>query len=249
MNINILKIINNNSKLKNKKFSKSNLNIKFENFTKSDKFRIDNIISTILLKQEINDDEMNLLNEIFKSLNTNDLDILKSSTLMLMIDRVYLIKRKNEEKKFDKMFDELNNYDLKNYYEIIKNGKGLQREIPEIEQLFKDKETNYIHEVIGFCEYDSKPNIVTFFQDNNKESFFGLETLDDFNKYYVPVESKNNRENTGKEVFSFKKAFTSKVGKNSLLFRNGNNGIVIKNDSGKKIVLYKDFQLKNAIKF
>jgi len=167
-----------------------------------------------------------------------------------MIDRVYLIKRQNEEKNFDEMFDKLNNYDLKNYYEIIKSGKGLERKKPVIDELFKDKQTNYIHEVIGFYDNNGNSNIVTFFQNNNKESFFSFETLDDFNKYYVPVEEKNNnREKTGKEKFNIKKAFTSKVGKNSLLFRNGNNGVAIKNDTGKKIILFKDFELKNAYKF
>lgn len=41
---------------------------------------------------------MNLLKKIFNQLNSDDLDILKSSTLMLMIDRVYLIKREKEKK-------------------------------------------------------------------------------------------------------------------------------------------------------
>jgi hypothetical protein len=148
------------------------------------------------------------------------------------------------------MFDKLNNYDLKNYYQIIKTGTGFERKIPEIKQLFKDKQTKYIHEVIAFCEDDNKPRIVTFFQDNNKKSFWALETLDDFNKYYIPIDkSQNNREKTGKEIFNYEKSFTSKVGKNSLLFRNDNNGVAIKNDTGKKIVLYEDFNLKTPYKY
>ena len=129
MSINILKIINNNNNLKNrnKKITKL-LNFKelnnLNNLDKEKKFRLENIISTILLKEKISDDEQKLLNEIFDSLNKDkDIDILNSSILMKMIDKVYLIDREGYKDFFNNMFDKLFDSDLLRYYKIISTGK------------------------------------------------------------------------------------------------------------------------------
>lgn len=238
-NINIIQIINNNSKLKNENFSINKFNIKFENFTKSEKFRIDNIISTILLKEKINNNDMTLLQNIFSNLNTEDLDVLKSSSLMHMIDKVYLIKRENEQ-KFDEMFKELNNYDLKNYYEIIKTGEGSKREPPKQDDLFENKKTKNIHEVFAFYKIENNPYIVTFFQDSNKKSFFALDTLNNLYNKYDPFKKNNSRT----EKFNLFKAISK--GENSKIIRDGED---LKLNYGNKPILYKNYGCTEKLEY
>lgn len=238
-NINIIQIINNNSKLKNENLSINKFNIKFLNFTKSEKFRIDNIISTILLKEKINDNDMTLLRNIFSNLNTEDLDVLKSSSLMHMIDKVYLIKRQ-QENDFNKMFEELNNYDLKNYYEIIKNGKGSKRDLPKQYDLFENIKTKNIHEVFAFYKIENNRYIVTFFQDNTKKSFFALDTLNNlYNKY-----KSFKKSNTRTEKFNLFKAISK--GENSKIIRDGE---YLKLNYGNKPILYKNYECDKELKY
>jgi len=209
---------------------------------------LENIISTILLKEKISDDEKKLLNEIFDSLNKDkDIDILNSSILMKMIDKVYLIEREVYKDFFNDMFNGLIDSDLLRYYKIISTGKRENITIPTLGSIWRDIKTKVIHEVIAFCSYKNTTYVVTFIDEYNEKEKkikgnYALEPIKDFNEYYQQI----NNNNSTQEKFSFKKAISSKIGKKSLLFRNNNNSFVIEYNK-EKIKLYKNFNLTEPL--
>jgi hypothetical protein len=156
-----------------------------------------------------------------------------------MIDKVYLIKRKNEN-EFDTMLGKIIDYNLKNYYQIIKTGKKSERQQPKQGDLFKNETTKNIHEVFAFCKIESDTYIVTFFQDSNKKSFFALDTLDNFYNIYQEFNDDNKRT----EKFNLFKAISK--GENSKIIRDGE---YLKLNYGNKPILYKNYECTEELKY
>jgi hypothetical protein len=235
-------IIEHNRILKKNPFNRNKLNGLTDDINKltdtynqNDKKIIENIILNILNKKDINNDEINILTNIINKLDTKEMNVLRLSTLFIIIDKIFFIKREN----IDNLVSQLNsidNKDIKNYLTLIQgktvNSLNLKKLKPG--DLFKSREGPII-ELFGFFKVNNKKLGLLYKKEGEKSKVDSI-LLDDLIKY---PKVKNNDDK--REKFKLSKAMT---GENPKIERLGDRLYMIFPSSVKinkqNRIIYKD---------
>jgi len=215
----IKNIIKHNRILEKNPFNNKNLNILKEDIDKliddydqNNKKIIENIILNILNKKDINDDEINMLTNIIYKLSNEEMNVLKLSTLFIIIDKIFFIKRENIDDLVD-LLNEIDNKDIKNYLRIIEGKYDISSNLKELKlgDLFESFD-GIIIELFGFYKNEyGKKSALLYGKDGEKSIIedIPLDKLIEYNKIY------NNNNNT-REKFSLIKAISGKEGKEKI---------------------------------
>lgn len=173
------------------------------NYTQSNKKIIENIILNILNKKDIYPYEISILDHIIHQLSAEgDMNILKLSTLLLIIDKIYFIER-DDIKEIVEHLENIENKDIINYLEIVQGKTSIISNGSEFKKgdLFKAPD-GIIIELFGFAKINDKKVALLYGKDGEK-SFIERRLLDDL-VGYQKIEINNNK----REKFSLTKAIS-----------------------------------------
>jgi hypothetical protein len=242
--MNTIKTIIEHNRIFKKKnpFNNNNLNLLYkdidkliDDYNQNNKKIIENIILNILNKKDINNDEIDILTNIINKLYTEEMNVLRLSTLFIIIDKIFLIKREN----IDKLVSQLNsidNKDIKNYLTLIQGKTVNSLNLKKLKQgdLFRSPEGPII-ELFGFFKVNNKKLGLLYKKEGEKSKVDSI-LLDDLITY---PKVNNNDEN--REKFKLSKAMT---GENPKIERLGDRLYMIFPSSVKinkqNRIIYKD---------
>jgi hypothetical protein len=210
------------------------------NYTQSNKKIIENIILNILNKKDIYPYEINILLHIIDKLSAKgDMNILKLSTLLLIIDKIYFIERYGID-NIVSMLESIKNKDIINYLEIVQgitptSLKGLEFKKGD---LFEAPD-GIIIELFGFARINGEKVALLYGKDGEK-SFIDRRPLDDLVRYQKIEINNNNR-----EKFSLTKAISGekhkiKRDKDRLL-------LVLPGFNDESLVIFEDINLETKL--
>ena len=218
-----------------------------KNYTQSNKKIIENIILNILNKKDINDYEIYILCHIIDKLSAEkDMNVLKLSTLLLMIDKIYFIKR-DSINDIVSMLDDIENKDIKNYLKIVQGKTPTSLNLKELEfkkgDLFKAPD-EIIIELFGFIIINDEKVALLYGKDGGR-SFIERSPLDVLINYPKIEENINNR-----EKFNLSKAISGEIPK---IERDGVRYLIILppkfNVPKASRVIFEDINLKTPLIF
>jgi hypothetical protein len=248
-------IIKHNRILKKNPFNTSNfteltknINNIPDNYTQSDKKIIENIILNILNKKDIYNDEVDILINIIDKLSNKDgdINILKLSTLLLMMDRIYFIKREGIDIIVDKLMS-IENKDIQNYLKIVQGKIPTSLNLKELEfkkgDLFKAPD-GIIIELFGFIQVNGKIISLLYGQEGEK-TIIDRRPLDVLINYPKIEKNIPNR-----EKFSLSKAISGEIPK---IERDGDRYLIILppqfNVPKASRVIFEDINLETPLIF